>query len=178
MYTIDEAKNLLTQAGVFFDCVEEDDPIFKQMINLNDVWGWACADGEVVSEEDLPELAELFFRYGYCGVLWWVSKKRNNCRSEFEDINRFLDFVANEEAIRADRQGRREGEGESVKNQEAGYCAICGDWVTVGEGLFDQGLVKHHPGRCRQRQKREPRKRLILSVMDQVDADLDDLDVP
>jgi hypothetical protein len=92
----DDARDLLKQAGIFFD---PDEP---QEINLNDVWGWACADGETVPDENLQEVAILFFRYGWCGVLWWVSQRRGGCRSEFADNNRFLDFVAAEEAIRSE----------------------------------------------------------------------------
>ena len=99
MYTEQQAEKLLRQAGLFSDDDEDNDHV---MINLNDTWGWACADGEEVPDENLPELAMLFWRYGWCGVLWWVSQQRDGCRSEFADVNRFLDFVAAEEAIRRD----------------------------------------------------------------------------
>jgi len=96
--TIDQARKLLDAAGVFFE-PDEDEPEFKQMLNLNDVWAWACADGEHVADEELPAVAELFYRYGWCGILYWVAEK-NGCKSEFKDNNRFIEFVRHEERIR------------------------------------------------------------------------------
>jgi len=98
--TIEEAKKLLYSADLFFyDEEDEEDEFDKPMLNMNDVWGWACADGEFVEEDEFAELARLFRRYGWCGVLYWVSKKRGGERSEFLDNNRFIDFVAQEEAL-------------------------------------------------------------------------------
>ena len=103
MFDVDSARELLTKADVFFGrCDEEDGPEWEQTLNMNDTWAWACADGEYVSDEELPRVAELFWRYGHCGILFWVSEKNNGMRSEFYDINRFVDFVRQEEAIRAD----------------------------------------------------------------------------
>ena len=109
MFSIEEARKLLTDAGLFFspneDGDDEDEQDMSQMLNLNDVWGWACADGEIVPEEELPKVAELFWSYGRCGILFWVSEKRGNCRSEFHDINRFVDFARAEEKIREELPG-------------------------------------------------------------------------
>lgn len=69
-------------------------------LNMNDTWMWACSDGEEVPEEEIPEVARLFKWYGHCGLLYWVSRKRGGLRSEFHDNNRFIDFVAHEEALR------------------------------------------------------------------------------
>jgi len=107
MFTIEQARDILTKAELFFgsDMADDDDDQetkdrFAQMLIMSDTWAWGCADGEYVSDEELVEVAKLFWSYGYCGVLYWVSKKRGNERSEFEDINRFVDFVRNEELIR------------------------------------------------------------------------------
>lgn len=103
MFTLDESRKLLNAAGVFFDRDDEDEitnEVPAQMLNLNDTWGWACADGEVVPDDEMPRLAELFWSYGNCGVLFWASERNNHCRSEFHDINRFIDFVRMEETIR------------------------------------------------------------------------------
>ena len=100
MFSIDEARTLLQATGVFFDLGEDQES--SQCLNLSDTWGWACADGEDVPDEELPRLAELFWQYGNCGILFWVSERRDKCRSEFHDINRFIDFVRAEEAIRAE----------------------------------------------------------------------------
>ena len=96
-FSVAEARALLEAAGVFFD---RDGEMPDQALNLNDVWGWACADLEVVADEELPGLADLFWSYGHCGILYWVSRKRNGQRSEFKDINRFIDFAKAEENIR------------------------------------------------------------------------------
>lgn len=96
---VDKARELISRAGLFFHA-DEDEPQFRQMLNMNDTWGWGCADGEDVTDEELPRLAELFITYGYCGVLYWVSSKRNNCKSEFHDVNRHIEFVRREEELR------------------------------------------------------------------------------
>jgi hypothetical protein len=90
-----EALKLLNAAQIFFD----DEDIGEHMLNLNDVFGWACADTEKVEDEDIIRVAELFSKYGWCGILYWVSNKRNGERSEFLDNNRFIDFVDNEEKL-------------------------------------------------------------------------------
>ena len=95
----ERARRILDAAGVFFGDLE-DGPEWKQTLNMNDVWAWASADGEYVTDEELPRLAELFWSYGWCGILYWVSQKNDGMRSEFVDVNRFIDFVAHEEAIR------------------------------------------------------------------------------
>jgi hypothetical protein len=69
-------------------------------INFNDTWAWACADGEVVTPEDVPEVARLFRSWGWAGLLYWATTKHPDLRSEFKDNNRFIDFVAREEAFR------------------------------------------------------------------------------
>jgi len=96
--SIEDARKLLMVAGVFFSSDEEEDGY--QTLNMNDVWCWACAWGEPVSDEELPEVARLFIQYGEAGLLYWVSERHDQMRSEFEDNNRFIDFVRNEERIR------------------------------------------------------------------------------
>jgi len=106
MFTTESARALLTTADVFFDGdgddEDEDDVQLRQTLNLNDTWAWACADGEYVPDEELPRVAELFWRYGNCGLLYWVSERNNGLRSEFADINRFIEFVRHEESIRSE----------------------------------------------------------------------------
>ncbi len=102
-----QAFEFLKAMGIFF--IDYDDDTFEDVeltidseliLNQNDVWAWGCAMGELVKREEIPELADLAMRYGWCGILYWVSKKNNDLRSEFVDNNRFIDFVANEERIR------------------------------------------------------------------------------
>jgi len=97
MFTIDSARELLTLAGVFFD----DDEDVKQMINLNDAFYWACSDGEKVEDSELQRVAELFWRYGNAGIMYWVAvEKRNGEIPEFLDVRRLIEFVQNEEGFR------------------------------------------------------------------------------
>lgn len=100
---LESAKKLLRASDIFF--TDEDDAIDPadvdfSWINFNDVWGWASADCECVPEDEIVPLAELFWRYGWSGVLYWASERNNRCRSEFHDINRLVDHVRHEEAIR------------------------------------------------------------------------------
>ena len=100
---VKRAKKLLMAAEVFFDAedLEEDPETFsKYILNMNDVWAWALSDCEEVAEEELPELGQLFFDYGWPGILYWVSKKNDGMRSEFLDNNRFIDFVTHEEKLK------------------------------------------------------------------------------
>ena len=105
MFSIEESRKLLEAAEVFFgyypEYDDEEDKDMAQTLNLNDAFFWACADGEYVSDEELPRVAELFWRYGNCGILYWAAIEKNNMNKvEFADVNRFLEFVKNEEEIR------------------------------------------------------------------------------
>lgn len=113
--TADEAREMLKRAGLFYyDDGDPPDPeeypteekrkAIGQTLNMNDTWGWATAFGQEITDEELPKVASLFWQYGRCGVLYWVSEKNKSAdgepmRSEFEDINRFVDFVRNEERV-------------------------------------------------------------------------------
>ena len=99
MFSVDDARDLLTAADVFFE-PDEDEESSRQTLNMSDTWARACADAEYVPDDELPRLAELFWRYGNCGILFWVSERNGKMRSEFHDINRFIEFVRQEEAIR------------------------------------------------------------------------------
>lgn len=105
MFSLDEARKLLDAAGVFFDTSRNDDDedwdeVPEQTLNLSDTFFWACADAEPVSDEEIPRVAELFYRYGVCGIYHWVAEKRGMKKVEFADVNRFIQFARNEEAIR------------------------------------------------------------------------------
>ena len=108
--TVEEARKLLTDAGLFYgdDDPEEPDPKLNQTLNMNDVWGWAMACGEYVADEELVAVAELFYCYGWCGVLYWMSEKHNGMQSEFVDNNRFIEFVRQEERIKKELPGSTE----------------------------------------------------------------------
>lgn len=98
MFTIEQARALLNAANVFFE--DDDMEGFEQVLNMNDVWGWACADAQAVPDDKLIEVAELFWRYGWCGILYWVIQQGEWGPSEFLDNNRFIDFVRHEEKLR------------------------------------------------------------------------------
>ena len=101
MFDVDDARELLTSAQVFFDCDPDDDPMEAQTLNLNDAFYWACADGEHVADNELLRVSELFWRYGIHGIYYWVLvEKRNNAKAEFLDVNRFVEFVTREEELR------------------------------------------------------------------------------
>jgi hypothetical protein len=104
IFTVEKARELLEKAGVFYYNSEDadDEDYQPQVLNMNDTWCWASAWGERVPDEKLPEVATLFWRYGYAGILYWMSEQHEQMRSEFEDINRFVDFVREEERIRAE----------------------------------------------------------------------------
>ena len=102
MFTVDKARALLVNAGVFDVDYDAPEQQFRQTLNMNDVWAWASAEGEDVRDDELPELARLFFSYGWAGILYWVSEKNGAMRSEFHDNNRFIDFVKHEEQLRKD----------------------------------------------------------------------------
>ena len=94
-FSVQDARKLLDAADVFFEPDDE-----EIVLNMNDVWGWATAYGEYVKDEELPELAGLFWNYGWAGILYWVSEKNNNMESEFYDVNRCVQFVRHEERLR------------------------------------------------------------------------------
>ncbi len=104
MFSVERARELLNKVELFFHADDGDDEESRQKraqtLNMNDVWGWACADGEYVPDDKLPELAALFYRYGWAGVLYWVSEQNGGMRSEFHDNNRFIEFVRREEQLR------------------------------------------------------------------------------
>lgn len=94
-----ETLALLKAMNLVFDADDEVER-YAQTLNMNDVWGWATSWGEYIPDEDLPRVGDLLHRYGWCGVLYWMSERHQQMRSEFEDINRFVEFVRQEEQIR------------------------------------------------------------------------------
>jgi len=107
---IPSAREFLQKAGVFYDA-DPDEPDMgdgtptSENLNLNDAFFWACSDCEHVPDIAVVEVANLFWRYGWCGILYWVCNRRDMKRVEFKDINRFIDFVRHEEAVRKELPG-------------------------------------------------------------------------
>lgn len=107
MLSVEKSRQLLRLAGVFYfdedsDLLEDEGPEWLQTLNMNDTWGWASAFGEYVPDDQLPIVAELYRSYGWCGILYWVSERNNQMKSEFQDINRFVEFVRYEEKLKVD----------------------------------------------------------------------------
>ena len=101
MFTIESAREFLRSGHVFFGKDEDaDDPKWAQTINLNDSMWWGTGDGEYVPDESLVEVATLFYRYGWCGILYWASQRENRPVPEFLDVRRFIEFVREEENLR------------------------------------------------------------------------------
>lgn len=102
--TIEKCKKLLSDAGLFYwtadEIDEDDDPDMLQTLNMNDTWAWAAAFGQYVPDDKIKEVADLFQTYGFCGVLYWVSEQNNQMESEFSHVNRMVQFVRTEEALR------------------------------------------------------------------------------
>ena len=101
MFKLESARKLLNDAEVFYDCDPDGDPMESQTLNLNDAFYLACADCEYVADDELCRVAELFWTYGIHGIYYWVIvEKRHESKVEFQDVNRFVEFVSREEAIR------------------------------------------------------------------------------
>jgi len=49
----------------------------RLILNMNDIFAYACADAEEVLPDEMPELGHLARMYGHAGITYWVSKKRN-----------------------------------------------------------------------------------------------------
>lgn len=102
IFSVESAREFLDKSGIFYEADDSDGPKWSQTINLNDTFYRACSDCEYVSDEELPRVAELLYRYGWCGICYWVVvEKRKEESVEFEDTNRFIKFVSIEESIRA-----------------------------------------------------------------------------
>lgn len=78
----------------------DDDPEARLWLNLNDTIAWAFAAGVTIEHAEEKEVARLFREYGWPGLLYWGFKRLKIEWSEFEDNNRFIRFVANEERIK------------------------------------------------------------------------------
>jgi hypothetical protein len=77
-------------------------------LNMNDTWGWALSWLPDVPKDEIPAVARLFRNYGAAGLKFWHSRKENNMRSEFADVNREIDFVRHEEEIVASTKSSSE----------------------------------------------------------------------
>lgn len=98
----EDIVKVLRTAGVLFD--EDDEMGDGFWLNMNDVFGWGIADTEQVPADKLKEVWALFLAYGMAGLYYWVSEQRQQCQSEFSDINREIQFVREEMKIALNNQ--------------------------------------------------------------------------
>ncbi len=103
-----EALKLLWLAEVTYESPEilykDDDPKLMQTLDMNDTFGAALVMSKYVPDDELLEVARLFQRYGECGLIYWVSEKNNQMTSGFPAINRYIEFVRNEEKVRSETE--------------------------------------------------------------------------
>ena len=99
--TKEQAIAMLEAADVFYGPDDEDEDSARTL-NMNDTFGWAVGFGDFVPEHKLLEVADLFRRYGRAGLIYWTSERYEQMRSEFEDVNRAIAFVRQEEKVRRD----------------------------------------------------------------------------
>lgn len=107
----EEAWAVLKATSYYYeDEYQEAKPEERHMMIMNDTWGWACADGFYLTDENVVRVAMLFVRYGHGGLLYFQHKDLEGGKlvSEFTDINRHLQFVINEERIREELPGSGE----------------------------------------------------------------------
>ena len=102
----ESALAFLKAGRAFFD-IDEDEPQeleLNQCLNMNDTFAWALAYGPRVPDECLIEVADLFLRYGNCGLCYWCTihpdPEERILASEFEDVQRGIEFVRYEEELR------------------------------------------------------------------------------
>lgn len=97
IFNQESALVLLRAAKVFYT---SDD----RSINMNDTFGWGMAYGPNVSDDQLVIVADLFWRYGNAGLNYWCTihpdEEERVSGSEFEDIQRSINFVRHEEKLR------------------------------------------------------------------------------
>jgi len=82
------------------DYVYEDEDDGGLCINFNDVWAWALAMCRPIPEDKIKEVADLYRKWGWPGLLYWETLQPDGfTKSEFADNNRFIEFVRREEDL-------------------------------------------------------------------------------
>lgn len=71
--SITEMIDVLRRANVLFAADEAGPGL---VLNMNDTFGYATADGEVITEKDVPAVYALWRIFSWDGVAWWVWCKR------------------------------------------------------------------------------------------------------
>ena len=81
----------------------------EHLILMNDVWAWATSCSIDVTDDNAIRIAQLYNEYGFCGLLYYQGVELDRLGApnapetryaEFEDIQRFVEFVVAEERIK------------------------------------------------------------------------------
>ena len=67
---------LLDSESVFIQWNDEDDKVYVEL-NMNDTFGYACADGEELKVEDFEVASKLYKQFENDGLTAFVAQKRN-----------------------------------------------------------------------------------------------------
>lgn len=78
----------------------------EYLLIVNDTFDYACADCEEVGSEDLGEVTRLFKTYGYGGLTYWVSKKRNE-KSNIPQVQSCIEEISLLEEKRKERLNKK-----------------------------------------------------------------------
>lgn len=98
--TLGEAKAFLIANDLVYG-PDDEVPEYAQTLNMSDTWAWGTAWGEYIPDDQILIVVSLIKQYGWPGALYWMSERHDHMRSEFADINRFVEFVRHEEALKA-----------------------------------------------------------------------------
>lgn len=74
MKSLEEMVMELRDAGVMFD--ENDEMPSEFWLNANDVFGYACADAEEVTADNIASIYAFWKDFEWEGVVWWMWRKR------------------------------------------------------------------------------------------------------
>ena len=142
-YKLAEAWKLIEACPNYYHD-EEEGP--QKYINMNDVWGWAYSVAIVLTDENVVRIAELYDNYGFAGLLYFQVESGEFFHSEFEDNNRRIQFVANEERILKEQPSSNNRAYYKTSYQIDGnirkWICACGDVYPIGEGKDDPSHKK------------------------------------
>lgn len=68
--------DMVEESALFLDIDEAKE--CTPQLNLNDTFGWACAEAEDLDPEDLAVVVDLWRRHGHDGVLVWAAVRRDD----------------------------------------------------------------------------------------------------
>ena len=96
--SIDDAREILFEADVLHEISSGSSN--RLLLKIKDSWRSNSVVNEYVRDEDLQELARLFWRYGWAGILYFVSEKNNGIESDLKDNNKAIQTVRHLEDLK------------------------------------------------------------------------------